>query len=196
MSVIHRAAPPDEAELIALFRARDESAIERCTKEYGSYLRTVAFNILGNEDDCEECINDVMLALWERPPQNEDSSLRAYAASILRRKAFSRLRAGYAQKRGGSQMCELLDGSSPFAAASADDTESAFDRAELARVINLFIGSLNKEDRYIFISRYYEARTAEQIGAELGISGSAVFKRLNKLKLKLKNELERNGYQC
>ncbi|MBO4277462.1 MAG: sigma-70 family RNA polymerase sigma factor [Clostridia bacterium] len=186
---------PEDAELLLLFRERDPSAIERFNAKYGEYLHTVAFNILGNEPDCEECLNDVCLALWNNAAETEIASLRAYAAGITRRKAFSVFRGDYANRRRGSQLAEAIEEHGELT-AEGYDAESQFETAELARIINGFVESLAERDRFIFISRYYESRTSDQIASELGTSGSAVRKRLAKLKTKLKQTLERNGYTC
>ena len=45
-------------EIIELYWARNESAITATAEKYGSYCHTIAYNILRNKEDAEECAND------------------------------------------------------------------------------------------------------------------------------------------
>lgn len=45
-------------EIIELYWARNESAITATTEKYGNYCHTIAYNILRNKEDAEECAND------------------------------------------------------------------------------------------------------------------------------------------
>ena len=66
--------------IIKLFFDRDRRAIEEAEKKYGKYLLTVAFNILHNEQDGEECVNDTYLSAWNTiPPENPASLNGIYA---------------------------------------------------------------------------------------------------------------------
>ena len=71
--------------------------------------------------------------------------------------------------------------------------EGAFDDITLNSMINGFLSSLNKRERYVFISRYYMAETPEALAGELGVNVSTIYRQLTKLKHKLKEYLERNG---
>ena len=48
--------PLTDAEIVALYLARDESAVEHTAKAYGHYCMTVAMNILNSHPDAEECV--------------------------------------------------------------------------------------------------------------------------------------------
>lgn len=48
-------------EIIELYWARNESAITATAEKYGSYCHTIAYNILRNKEDAEECANDTYL---------------------------------------------------------------------------------------------------------------------------------------
>ena len=47
----------DEA-IIELYWQRQEKAIQATDQKYGKYLFTIAYNIVKNSMDCEECLND------------------------------------------------------------------------------------------------------------------------------------------
>jgi len=47
--------------IIDLFFERSEEAIESAMDKYGVLLRSLAWNVLGNREDVEECLNDTYL---------------------------------------------------------------------------------------------------------------------------------------
>ena len=185
---------PADSDIIERIRAGDESALRIIEQKYGAYLLTVAKNMLGGADDCEECLNDTYLALWNNLKTEQVTSLRAYSAGILRRKALHTYRARSRKCRVASELTSAVEDldSLPL---SGCDTESEFDLRELSRIINGFIRSLGSDDRYIFISRFYESFPVSDIAAELSLTQSAVYKRITAIKTKLKKLLERNGYE-
>lgn len=54
----------DDLMIIELYFARDEKAIKETDIKYGRLCFTVAINILGNDEDSEECVNDTYLSVW------------------------------------------------------------------------------------------------------------------------------------
>ena len=48
----------EDTAIIDLYFAREERAIGETGKKYGSYCRTIAFNILRSREDAEECVSD------------------------------------------------------------------------------------------------------------------------------------------
>ena len=66
----------DDKKIIEMFLARDENAIRAVEKKYGGLCYHVASNILASHEDREECVNDVLLALWNAIPPEIINSLR------------------------------------------------------------------------------------------------------------------------
>lgn len=52
----------DDKAIIDLYWARSEEAISETASRYGTYCYTIAYNILSNQEDSEECVNDTYLA--------------------------------------------------------------------------------------------------------------------------------------
>ena len=52
----NRGAFLSDEQIIDLYFAREERAIEETDRKYCHYLHTVAYNILANEQDVEECL--------------------------------------------------------------------------------------------------------------------------------------------
>ena len=51
----------DDKQIIDLFWERSETAISETAKKYGRYCHYIAFNVLHNDEDSEECVNDTYL---------------------------------------------------------------------------------------------------------------------------------------
>ena len=73
-----------DTEIINLFFERSEQAIDELAKKHGSAVARVARNILGNEQDTEECVNDSLLRVWNTIPPNQPKKLSAYLALLTR----------------------------------------------------------------------------------------------------------------
>jgi RNA polymerase sigma factor (sigma-70 family) len=84
----------DEDRMVADFLAGVRSGLERVYEAYGRHLYSVARYALGNEEDAQDCVHDVLLRLWKRarPHRFERGSLRAYLMKCIRNDAIDRKR--------------------------------------------------------------------------------------------------------
>ena len=176
-------------EIIELYWKRNESAIKHTDIKYRTYLMTVANNILRDLQDSEECLNDTYLSTWNAIPPQRPYLLKAFLASIMRNHALMLGRKQKTQKRAvQSQALSLSDLEDVIAdIADTDDTRV------LALIIDAYLESLDKDTRYVFISRYYFSKPIEQIANEMGVSRSKVNKQIADIKQSLKNALAKEG---
>ena len=72
-----------DAEIIDLYWNRDEKAIEATDQKYGKYLYTIAYNIIHDKLDCEECVNDTYLGVWNRIPPAKPNKFQVFLAKIM-----------------------------------------------------------------------------------------------------------------
>ena len=70
--------------IVELFFSEPDSALEELRTKYENYCHTIAFNILGNNEDCDECVNDMLLRVWNSIPPNRPENLAAYVAKITK----------------------------------------------------------------------------------------------------------------
>ena len=73
-----------DTEIINLFFERSEQAIDELAKKHGNAVARVARNILGNEQDTEECVNDTYLGTWNAIPPHRPSPWRTFVCKIAR----------------------------------------------------------------------------------------------------------------
>ena len=99
-----------DEQIVELFFARDERALREVAAGYGTYLKSVAMNVLKNSEDCDECLNDVYLALWNRIPPERPGNLKAYAAKAVRNAALRRRENARAEPLPIDELAEYLVG--------------------------------------------------------------------------------------
>ena len=81
----------EDQEIIQLFWNRSENAIIQTTEKYGKYCFTIAWNILYNREDSDECVNDTFLHAWNAIPPQKPGILKAFLGKITRNLALNRL---------------------------------------------------------------------------------------------------------
>ncbi|MCM1543013.1 MAG: sigma-70 family RNA polymerase sigma factor [Blautia sp.] len=177
----------EDTEIITLLGQRRESALDEIMRRYGRMLKHFAGRILPTVQDAEECINDALLDIWNTIPPQRPESVASYAAMLTRRRAVDRLRRMTAKKRGGGVYLVALDELEdciPADSAPAEDTEA------IRNAINGFLTSLTKEDRLLFMGRYFAMESIQTLAARNKITKNTVNIRLSRMRKKLKNQLE------
>ena len=182
----------EDSLIIGLFLERKEQALEELDSKYGHAVKKTASNILSNRQDVEECVNDTYLGCWNSIPPQNPSPLVSYVCRIARNLAVNRYHANRAEKRNGHYdlILDELEESIP----SHMDVESEAEAKELTAAINQFLASLSREDRCLFVRRYFYADTVTELAAQTGNSANRVSVRLFRLRNKLKKALAKEGY--
>ncbi|MBR6719176.1 MAG: sigma-70 family RNA polymerase sigma factor [Oscillospiraceae bacterium] len=181
-----------ERRIIALLQKRDEHVLQEIRQAYGGLCYSLAYNMLGNREDAEECVNDMLLAVWYSVPPHDPVSLEAYLVTLVRRAAMDRLKHDTRRKRGGRQFAEALDELSDVL-PSGEYVESAVEQRELSRALKAFLDSLPPDTRHIFMLRYYMSESVRQIAEKMGMQQSAVKMSLLRTRNKLKEYLGKEG---
>ena len=143
----------EDREIVNLYWERNSNAIKETASKYGGYCKAIAKNILGNNEDAEECVNDTYWNAWNAMPPRRPSILATFLGKITHRLAIDRWRYRNACKRGGGVVTLALDELEDC--ASQDSLEKAMDRKELAVAFNSFLESLPETERLVFLSRYW-----------------------------------------
>lgn len=182
----------EDEKIIELYFNRSEAAIEETSQKYGSYCRAIANNILGSYEDAEECENDGYRVLWERIPPERPAYFKGFLGRIVRNLALNRYDYNTAKKRNGKFQVVLseLEECIP----SKISLEQQVEEREISKEITLFLKSIEKEKRIVFVRRYWFSDSIEDIALGFGISESKVKSILFRTRKKLKIHLEREGY--
>lgn len=179
----------EDAEIVALLWERRESALNEIQRRYGRLLRSLAARIVPTSQDVEECVNDALFDIWNTVPPKRPASVASYAAMLTRRRAVDRIRRLTAKKRSGVYLVALdeLEDCIPGEAAPGGEGE------DLREVLNSFLEGLPKEDRLLFMGRYFGMESIETLAGNRGVTKNTVNIRLSRMRTKLRRALEEGG---
>jgi len=180
-------------EIIEMLFSRAEESISVIDEKYGAACRKIAIDILGNEQDAEECVNDAYLCLWNTVPPERPILLTAYLYKILRNLSMKKLTRNTAEKR-SAVFLELVTELEDYL-PSAETVESRIEQKELAEDIEEFLDTLTPENRKVFMRRYWFSQNYEQIARDLGMSKGNVSMRLVRTREKMRKFLEERGIE-
>jgi len=183
---------PNDEKIIDMYWERDPDAIQETNQKYGNMLRTVAYNILSDYQDCEECQNDTYFRVWKAIPSARPPVFSTFIVRIMRWVALSRYKEKSRKKRIPSQLTLSLE-ELEESISSELLVEESYEAKELGEMISNFVWSLNDRQRYLFMDRYYLAEPVEKTAADLSISVKTAYRELGRIKQGLKEYLERNG---
>ncbi len=182
----------EDAQIVDLYWARSESAIAETAEKYGRYCHAIAFNILHNDEDSEECVNDTYMKAWNAMPDARPRRLGAFLGRITRNLSLNRLEQLRAEKRGAGQVPLALEELADCIPAT-DSAERIIDDLALTNALNRFLTSLSAEKRIIFLRRYWYLSPVEEIAEDLALSESKVKMSLLRSRKELKLFLEKEG---
>ena len=182
----------DDKKIIGLFLARDENALRAVEQKYGGLCYYVAENILGRHEDCEECVNDVLLALWQSIPPEEPENLRAFTAKLTRNRAIAKRRDQNSRGRGkitvvSDECLDFLD--------DGGDLLTEFESRRMGKVISEFLAEVEEDARDVFVLRYFLGMKLEAIAKETGFTLGKVKMSLARTKKKLMEKLRKEGFE-
>ena len=180
----------EDSRIIQMFFDRMESAIAALSAKYGKLCYRIAYNILTNNADAQECENDTYLRVWDTVPPIWPDNLRAYVSRIVRNLALDRVRYQNRQKRSVatdwmlSELSECIP-SAVSVEADADDT--------VVQALTSYLNTLDDLTRVLFIRRYFYMDSVEMLARQFGMNASSVSTRLTRTRARLKAYLEREG---
>ena len=151
-----------EEELHHKLTHRQQRALQEAMERYGSYVKTVIYNVLrsrGTREDLEELSSDVFYSLWEHAGTISRGKVKAWLGAVARNRAKSFLRSSH-------QTLPM--------------------EKDLRRRLLAAVQSMPPVDKKIFLRYYYEYQTMEQISASMDIPVGTIKSRLSRGRRRLK----------
>jgi RNA polymerase sigma-70 factor (ECF subfamily) len=183
----------EDSEIVALYFAREEAALDATQKKYEDYLHKIAYNILQDLQDSQESVNDTYLAAWNSIPPNRPTVLATYLGKLTRRIAIDILRKRNRLKRRNSEyavsLAELED-----CIAGGEMPEDVVQAQLLGECISAFVRQLPEQSRHVFVGRYYFLDSVKDIARYCGISEAKVKTLLYRMRGNLRLYLEKEGF--
>ena len=180
-----------DERIIELFFARSERGIEELDTKYGATCHRIAHNILGNKEDAEECVNDAYLGVWNSIPPKKPSLLSAFLFKILRNLSITRYHANTAQKRNSFYDIALDELEETI--STEESIEKECSQKELTTTIEGFLDTLPRENRVIFVCRYWFSESYTEIAKRTGLTEKNISVRLTRIREKMKEYLSERG---
>lgn len=182
----------DDSKIIELYMDRSEQAISETARKYGRYCHYIAYNILHNDEDSEECVNDTYLRTWNSIPPKRPNKLQTFLGKITRNLSLNKYEKQSAEKRGSGQIPLILDELTECIPADRS-SETLVEDMVIKETLDRFLENLSADARKIFVRRYWYMSSVKEIAEEYGLSESKVTVTLFRTRQKLKTVLEKEG---
>ena len=182
----------DDEAILALYRQRKPAALAETETKYGRLCFSVANNILRSPEDSEECVNDTWLHAWNAIPPEKPRVFPAWLSRVTRNLAISRLRESAAEKRGGGEVPLVLEELGECVPGGAEP-ERITEQRELTAAVSRFLGTLKREERDVFVARYFYAASHAELSARTGWTLGKTKTVLRRTRLKLQKSLKEEG---
>ncbi|MBR6474231.1 MAG: RNA polymerase sigma factor [Lachnospiraceae bacterium] len=182
----------DDQSIVELYFERNEQAIKETEYKYGKLCRRIAYNILNNHEDAEECVNDTLVGIWNKIPPTRPSNLMAFVCGIARNLSLKKLEFLSREKRSREmtvsldELTDILPDERYVPNASDED---------ISRIINAFLYKQKKDIRKVFIRRYYFFDSIKEISEKYSFTESKVKNMLFNTRKKLKDYLIKEGVE-
>lgn len=184
----------EDREIVELYWERSETAISETKKKYERYCYSIAYHILYNREDSEECVNDTYIRAWNAIPPHRPGRLSVFLGKITRNLAIDCYEKIRTIKRGKGQAELILDELQeciPF----SDNTEKITEDIVLKDALDAFLSILPQETRKLFVRRYWYASSIKEIAKDFRISESKVKMQLLRTRNQLRVFLEKEGIE-
>ena len=176
----------DDEKIIDMYFERDERAIEETKINYGRLIYSVAYDILNDEPDSEECETDTYVHTWDAVPPTRPQFFSSFLCKITRNLALNRIREGKRRPRVEFIFDEISE--------AIPDTEGDIaEELELKEALDGFLEGLGNTKRQIFLKRYFFMRDIKDIAREMGITVVSVKVTLSRTRKELRDYLESRG---
>lgn len=177
-----------ENEIIKLIKSRNKEGLKSLVTYYSPLIKYVIAPILQNEQDREDCLNEVIMRIWDKFDLFDEAkgSLKAYITAIARNSAISSAR------HLGTLCSEQLTDS--IVSKELSPEEALLQKESRQRLLAA-LNSLPLKDKVLFYRKYYYLQSTAQIASELGLSPRGVEGRLYRIKKRLQKMLGGEFYE-
>lgn len=182
----------EDSRIIDLFFQRSGDAVAALSGKYANYCYTIAYNILSSAEDAEECVNDALHQAWNAIPPQRPDRLGAWLGKVTRNLALNLWSKNHAQKRyaGMEALLSELEDCIP----APGGVERELEDKELSAVIDGWLRNLGREDRVLFLRRYWYGVELQELAEERGTSPNRLAQKMFRLRRSLKQTLEKEGF--
>lgn len=182
-----------DSQLRCLMEKSPQTGQRALYDEYCAYVYAIAANSLrscGTAEDVEECVSDTFVAVFRalRDASGYNGDLKGIISTIARRTAIDSFRKLSVRQNRCMAIEDML--TEPESGESIEDDS---DRTETQRILLDCVDKLGPPDSDIILQHYFYGKSSGQIASFLRMTESAVQKRLQRARKKLRTLLEKAG---
>ena len=182
----------DDLGIIELYFARDEEAIRETDVKYGKLCYSIAYNILANNEDSQECVNDTYVGIWNSVPPTRPSNFMAFVCRITRNLSLKRVETYSRQKRSQTVLLSLDELSEIL---PDDSIDAKVNNEDIGKMISDFLRNEKADARNAFIRKYYFFDSIAEIAKRYGFTESKVKNMLYHTRNRLREYLINEGIE-
>ena len=180
----------DDIKIIELYFERNERAIKETDIKYGKLCHKIAYNILNNLQDSEECVNDTYLGVWNKIPPTRPDNFKAYISKIVRSISIDKFRKQKAKKRSADMVMALDE----LTEVLPDERHApGRNDEEIGKLIRIFLRKQKEEVQRVFVLKYFYFESNRAIAEKYGFTERKVTNMLARTRNKLKKYLIEEG---
>jgi RNA polymerase sigma-70 factor (ECF subfamily) len=176
----------DERTLVRLIKEKDQEALEGAIDKYGKLVLYIISKIFSSEKEkqfIDDCYNEIFTTLWFNIDcfDEEKGNLKSWIIGIAKYKALEFRKKCLLEKT-------VCMGENFYENGSNDSYE-----IETNEDVMLILDKLEEKDRGIFLKRYIEGYSVEDIAQGLGVTRDYIYNRISRGKKKIKTSLKEVG---
>jgi RNA polymerase sigma-70 factor (ECF subfamily) len=186
-----------ERALIRRLRDRDERAFRELIDLYRDRVFNVTFRMLGNKAEAEDIAQEVFIAVFKTIETfREESKFSTWLYRVAVNHTKNRIK--YLARRNDRNRAELDDNTADSEAGSIGGAarparpDKALEGAQLEKVLQAAINTLDEDHRALVVLRDIEELSIEEICEITGIPDGTVKSRLHRARAALRKKLQRH----
>ena len=178
-----------KTEILKDYLIKEKIDIDKMVDDFYGYVYIIVkngVNIAISEEDIEEIISDVFLAIWKNSDKlAETTAVKPYLAGTAKNIIKNKYRT-----------TELNFSISDYEEIIVDtcDIDKIAEQNEKDKIIHNTLKQLKSDEYKIFMMFYYESKAIKEIATELKLSTSNVKTILHRVRKIIKENLEDGGY--
>ena len=173
----------NEKNFIKYLNKKNEKALDYIVDTYGGLIKSIVNKHLYSLTDYnDECINDILLAIWNGIDKYDESKVefKNWLAAISRYKCIS-----YQRKYLNIEL--MTDDIENIDLKGDDNIERYLEKEELKKEIDSLLSALNPKDKDIFIRYYINEEKVRDIAEIYSVKEEVIYNRISRGKKKIKS---------
>lgn len=172
----------DSENFIVYLKKRDIAALDYVIDTYSKRIFNIAYGVLKNSELSEECLNDVLLKIWDNVKyfNREKEMFYPWIIAITKNTAIDIHRKEI--KHFSKLNIEDMDLSEEYS------FDKKMENKAKLKDVTKEIESMNDIDKEIFLRRFYLDQPSKEIGEKMGLTDKFINLRIFRGRKKLQNK--------